>query len=297
MENKNNLNDIEEDKNLYAFQLDDEYDAEKDEDLPTKYELTEELIYGEKEAKQIVKDIYKDMKFVYGRYFPAVFSKSAKFALALVQILFFTFGIAWIILCILYKAYFFIIPVFVLYGLVVYAHFYAEKEEREVWWFKWKKKTITIYKILNTVGKGNILVYINNQCDYMYNAKNGQWQKNKKFVCMDSRLMFKHLNGFLHIDKKENDEIEIYACNPDIMSNETKSKYKSASLTLQHNVPKLLIYWPGYNMAIKKQTLPQHFEFLEINTNRYAEIPKSFIDFCKEQGIEPLEENEHLHYV
>ena len=182
MDNNNNLNDIEEDKNLYAFQLDDEYDAEKDEDLPTKYELTEELIYGEKEAKQIVKDIYKDMKFVYGRYFPAVFSKSAKFALALVQILFFTFGIAWIILCILYKAYFFIIPVFVLYGLVVYAHFYAEKEEREVWWFKWKKKTITIYKILNTVGKGNILVYINNQCDYMYNAKNGQWQKNKKFV-------------------------------------------------------------------------------------------------------------------
>ena len=80
-------------------------------------------------------------------------------------------------------------------------------------------------------------------------------------------------------------------------TNETKSKYKSASLTLQHNVPKLLIYWPGYNMAIKKQTLPQHFEFLEINTNRYAEIPKSFIDFCKEQGIEPLEENEHLHYV
>ncbi len=35
----------------------------------------------------------------------------------------------------------------------------------------------------------------------------------------------------------------------------------------------------------------------EINTNRYVEIPKSFIDFCKEQGIEPPEECEHLHYV
>ncbi len=297
MDNNNNLNDIEEDKNLYAFQLDDEYDSEKDEDLPTKYELTEDLIYGSKEAKQIVKDTYKDMKFVYGRYFPAVFSKSAKFALALVQILFFTFGIAWIILCILYKAYFFIIPVFGLYGLAIYAHFYAEKEEREVWWFKWKKKTITIYKILNTVGKGNVLIYINNQCDYMYNAKKGQWQKNKKFVCMDSRLMFKHLNGFLHIDKKENNEIEIYACNPDRMSNKTKSKYKSASLTLQNNVPKLLVYWPDYDIAAHQWPVPQHFEFLEINTDRYVEIPKSFIDFCKEQGIEPPEECEHLHYV
>ncbi len=297
MENKNNLNDIEEDKNLYAFQLDDEYDPETDEDLPTKYELTEELIYGEKEAKQIVKDIYKDMKFVYGRYFPAVFSKLAKFEFLFLQVFFFLGGIAFIALCVLNKIYFLTIFSLVFFGFVVFLHFYAEKEEREVWWFKWKKKTITIYKILNTIGKGNILVYINNQYNYVYDDKKGQWQKNKKLNCMDSRLMFKHLNGFLHIDKKENDEIEIYACNPDRMSNKTKSKYKSASLTLQNNVPKLLVCWPDYDIVAHKWPVPKHFEFLEINTNRYAEIPKSFIDFCKEQGIEPLEENEHLHYV
>ena len=42
---------------------------------------------------------------------------------------------------------------------------------------------------------------------------------------------------------------------------------------------------------------PKLIKNIEINTNRYAEIPKSFIDFCKEQGIEPPEECEHLHYV
>ena len=47
----------------------------------------------------------------------------------------------------------------------------------------------------------------------------------------------------------------------------------------------------------KKNNRTNPIKNIEINTNRYAEIPKSFIDFCKEQGIEPLEENEHLHYV
>ncbi|MDE7079659.1 MAG: hypothetical protein K2O95_06055, partial [Clostridia bacterium] len=41
----------------------------------------------------------------------------------------------------------------------------------------------------------------------------------------------------------------------------------------------------------------ERFEFIEINTNRYVEIPKSFITFCQVEGIEPLVENEHLHYV
>ena len=41
---KEDLIDIEEDKDLYDFQLDDEYDWNTDEDLDAKYELTEELI-------------------------------------------------------------------------------------------------------------------------------------------------------------------------------------------------------------------------------------------------------------
>ncbi len=296
MENKNNLNDIEEDKNLYAFQLDDEYDPETDEDLPTKYELTDELIYGEKEAKQIVKDTYKDMKFVYGMHLPNFFSKWSKFPFLLIELLFPIGSIVWSIICIINKLYLFLPPVIILIGLSIFAHFYSEQEKREVWWFKWKGKTITIYKILNTIGRGNIIVYINNKCDWIYNVKTGQWAKNKKFNCMDSRLMFKHLNGFLNMEKKQNGDVEIYACN-DMSSNDTKSKYKSASLTLANGIPKLIIHWPGYNMAYRKNEFPQHFEFLEINTNRYAEIPKSFIDFCKEQGIEPPEECEHLHYV
>ena len=171
MDNNNNLNDIEEDKNLYAFQLDDEYDPETDEDLPTKYELTDELIYGEKEAKQIVKDTYKDMKFVYGMHLPNFFSKWSKFPFLLIELLFPIGSIVWSIICIINKLYLFLPPVIILIGLSIFAHFYSEQEKREVWWFKWKGKTITIYKILNTIGRGNIIVYINNKCDWIYNGK------------------------------------------------------------------------------------------------------------------------------
>ena len=65
----------------------------------------------------------------------------------------------------------------------------------------------------------------------------------------------------------------------------------------ENNIPKIIEYWPESSVMGWRLLKSQRFEFLEINTNRYAEIPKSFIDFCKEQGIEPPEECEHLHYV
>ena len=125
MDNKNNLNDIEEDKNLYAFQLDDEYDPETDEDLPTKYELTDELIYGEKEAKQIVKDIYKDMKFVYGRYNDSNYARQSKIGGYIVETAFLLGSIFVLALAIMWRIYIIILPaMWLLIGdVIIYLYF------------------------------------------------------------------------------------------------------------------------------------------------------------------------------
>ncbi len=292
MDNNNNLNDIEEDKNLYAFQLDDEYDPETDEDLPTKYELTEELIYGEKEAKQIVKDIYKDLQFVYGKFYPSYFDKWVKFVSWLIQIVI-LLGSGFMLFIAFYTEQYFCVALSIislLAGLIT--HFYFQQEKREVWWYKWEGKTIVVQKILNKLGRGNIIVHMNKSYDWVFKVKQDQWTQNHRSLnVLDNRLMFNRFKGEIFLEKKNNEQLEIYTY-------DNKSpKSKSVFLILKNNTPKIIEYYPGYDVGKRKSIYNQKFEFLEINTDRYVEIPKSFIDFCKEQGIEPPEECEHLHYV
>lgn len=296
MENKNNLNDIEEDKNLYAFQLDDEYDAEKDEDLPTKYELTEDLIYGSKEAKQIVKDIYKDMKFVYGRYNDSNYARQSKIGGYIVETAFLLGSIFVLALAIMWRIYIIILPaMWLLIGDVI-IYLYFKKKFKMVWWYKCGRKTATIYQYDDPFRKGDIIIHVNDNYSWRYNNKNGEWSKSNRYF-MDARLLFKYLNGYLEMNTLENGQTEIYTCNPTSADSNKRTNVKSASLIIENNIPKIIEYWPESSVMGWRLLKSQRFEFLEINTNRYAEIPKSFIDFCKEQGIEPLEENEHLHYV
>ncbi len=288
---KDDLIDIEEDKDLYDFQLDDEYDWNTDEDLDAKYELTEELIYGSKEAKQIVKDTYANFDFVYGKYYPnGLKGNFEKFILLPIKILMLMGSIFGIIFCtIINPLYLQAIPFLGMIVMVGIVHYFLQEEVREVWWYKWNGKTVTIYKILNRRGKNNLIVYINKNYDWIYNVNKKEWKANRKYECMDSRLLFKYLTGFLFIDKKEYDEVEVYACNNDSIYGGKTSKYKSCSLTLKRGVPKHITKWTS--------NVSERFEFLEVNTSKCAEIPKSFIEFCEQEGIEYPEENEHLHYV
>ena len=45
-------------------------DPDTGEELPEQYELNENIIQGDVDAKQIVKDTYKNIKSIYGRYIP-----------------------------------------------------------------------------------------------------------------------------------------------------------------------------------------------------------------------------------
>ncbi len=49
--------------------------------------------------------------------------------------------------------------------------------------------------------------------------------------------------------------------------------------------------------GLSKRWTMQYLRIYETNVIHCMEIPKSFIDFCKSQGIDPPEECEHLHYV
>ena len=114
---------------------------------------------------------------------------------------------------------------------------------------------------------------------------------------MDTRLLFKHLNGKLRIENHKNGDVEIYTRNPqkDSVRNR-EANQKSARLVIKEGVPNYVEHWYSSHER-GRSNVSERFEFLESNTDRYVEIPKSFITFCQIQGIEPLEENDHLHYV
>lgn len=41
----------------------------------------------------------------------------------------------------------------------------------------------------------------------------------------------------------------------------------------------------------------EQIKFLEINSERVAQIPKSFLKFCEQAEIEPPKESEYLRYI
>ena len=114
---------------------------------------------------------------------------------------------------------------------------------------------------------------------------------------MDARLLFKHLNGKLRMQNHKNGDVEIYTRNPSLYSfDNEEAKQKSARILISDGSPNYVEHW--YDSAEQgRSNVSERFEFLEINSDRYVEIPKSFITFCQLQGIEQLEENEHLRYV
>ena len=75
-----------------------------------------------------------------------------------------------------------------------------------------------------------------------------------------------------------------------------EANQKSARLVIKDDLPYYIEYFHSSHEQGRSDA-SERFRFVEINTDRCVEIPKSFLTFCQENGIEPLVENEHLHYV
>ncbi|MDE7070730.1 MAG: hypothetical protein K2O86_01985 [Clostridia bacterium] len=295
-------NNEEYDKELDYLDLNDELDQEGNV-LPEKTELTEDLICGDKEAKKAVESIYKSLDFAYGIYEPHHLLGALKYLSYSISILFFLTSIFLVVYMLVIRIDQSQIPMIVapailclFFGLFSMYFFIIRDKSKKVWWYKDSRKTVAIYKSARKSEESDIIIYVNKNYQYRYYQKKQEWKKNKS-QCMDTRLLFKHLNGKLRIENHKNGDVEIYTRNPqrDSLSNR-EANQKSARLVIKDGVPNYVEHWYSSHER-GRSNVSERFEFIEINTDRYVEIPKSFITFCQIHGIEPLEENQYLRYV
>lgn len=81
-----------------------------------------------------------------------------------------------------------------------------------------------------------------------------------------------------------------------------KNKERRAKLDkLEQAIDEELSYdtyedYPDENGRSRAQNSEQ-IEFLEINSERVVQLPKSFLKFCEQAEIEPPKESERLRYI
>ncbi len=241
----------------------------------------------------IIKEQYDNIQFLYGRYNPNHFRFGAKFIVfgtlsAIIPLTYFLIKellkdiINWQI-CICFAAFIFAWSI----GGVIFLNMLYGKSKK-VYFYKNKNKTITIYKYYF---KKKLAVGYGETC-FEFDYKNKNWH-NSIDKHMGANLMFPFINWNTKLKKRlfsiiikvyhqlEGWEVADFRLN----------RFKSNKLRSMNH------YSLTTSLPVRRSAAYERLKIKEINTNRYVEIPKSFIDFCKEQGIEPPEECEHLHYV
>lgn len=257
---ENNVNDM----------LDEENKSIELEENPTSLAL---------DLKTLVKETYDKIDFAYGIYNPRAVSFFHPILCFLYFSVIFTFAFSFVVLYLngIYpwgvSLWWLVVGCFIAYILC--------GKKYEIYFYKCKGKTVTIY-----CRKGNFVVYFNKKQVFQY--KNGQWSKITNWDgATDNKLLFSRIKGDLEIKSKKG-KMEIAR----------QDRYGGIEF-VDDNLSAIW-YCPVVKVGMVKDIHSSNYaevKVLEINTERYVEIPKSFVDFCKEQGIAPLAENEHLHYV
>ena len=248
-------------------------DPDTGEELPEQYELNEKIIQGNADASKIVKDTYKNIKSFYGQYC-SHYSKwydwyYIVFYIAILGTIAMTIGIT-------IATNKFPYLVFILFAFYIFIIFICKFSFKyDFIFYKTKRKTVVVYKRKNIITS-------------LFKFKFNKWKKEYDGgQILGSRPVFSKVVGKLSMKKKK-DKLKIVSGKGD------------AYLEFKNNQLVSMAYRPIAKYDLNCDTHTSYWQKIfinEINTNRYVEIPKSFIDFCKEQGIEPPEECEHLHYV
>lgn len=279
--------------------LDDEKDAVTGEVSPDEDpHLDEALIGGEAEAKALIRNVYNNLSCVVGEYYGSyshpLFNIIAWLIPLTVLVGFYSYGIISAVRgeFTLFTA-FIVIACTAVMGTIMYS---LRKDKITVWWWKEKNRTVSVYKMEKGKYKGDVIVYVNRKYMWRYVKKLDKWEINGLDL-MGSRLFFSKLNGELRSKKLKNGKVRIGAYKrEDRLLDLRGKKHETASIVLKDGVPL-------YIENVERSTVPnraaryERFYFKEINSDVSVSLPKSFRDFCEENVIEPLEENERLYYV
>lgn len=282
--------------------IEKELKYDKDEDYPDKYELNEKLILGDEYAKKTVIDTYKNINTLYGFFNPAATSLGMDIFLYVVMTLINLAAIAFTIVLFVRQSKNSAFACVITLGFFLLTYLILKmtrSQKMYVNMFKEEGKNILIYKHEK---KDIYIVYLGKNQIYRYEDE--EWHKITARECFDGRsmggrLLFQHLCGELIVKKHKKGVIEIYCRNRACFEYKIKPIYgNSANFFIKDGKPWRVDYYPPYYSAGRVRAQQSvRLDFLEINTDRVAEIPKSFLKFCEKEGIEPLQENEHLRYI
>lgn len=300
---------VEDELNLYLDIFYENTNRETGEELPEKFELTDDIIKGDAKAVELVKDTYKDINTLHGVFYPAY---KALIQRLIVTIPFFLASLVCLITSIVLiitdapnrsddegnRWGLFVVCLFV--GIVIW--FISGRQTKlEVWYEKFNGRSMAVYKNL----KDNaITVYLGRDMAYKYSEEEGEWVQIEHEYYMDSRLLFSRFVGRLNLKELKNGNIEVYVKNPLTLNEATKLKSfraKSARMVLKENKLKSIEYYPIERIWSKggkreRVNQPQILSVLDINNDFVFEIPKSFISYCEEQGIE-LPQSNRINYI
>lgn len=270
-------------------------DCEKDETI--------ESYKSKDEVKGLVKDVYKNIKTLYGIYDPNHTSKFVRMLLIVsIGIIFVGIPIGFIIWNTITHKFEWWID-FVILGFIAFASFFiisflkdflSAKFKAYVFFYKVGERTITIYK---QIKNKHITIYLSKKKVFR-KYKNGDW---KEIIYNEDEMMGKDLlfsklkSGFnRHLDymERKNGEQIVYVYNKEL-------RKRTTIMTFQDGVLKSLEHCKLYydNEAKLRINAVDLLTVLEINTMRSCDLPKSFLEFCDSNEIEFLKENECIYFI
>lgn len=277
--------------------IDEELLYDTDENYPDKYELNEDLITGDSYARNTVIDTYNNMNSMYGIFLSSHHKYNILFFI--VPVILNIASLAMLIAMLIKGSESAVFALVIEVGFLFLGYFaikFAKGKKFYVYMYKEDGKNVIIYKHPK---KDMYVVYLgkNQICLYEYE----EWHEIAFPYHVGGRLLFQYLCGELIVKEHRSGVVEIYCRNRAFFEFKGRSRYeKSADLLIKNGKPWRINYYdemfPGKYGRSRAQNSEQ-IEFLEINSERVAQIPKSFLKFCEQAEIEPPKESEYLRYI
>lgn len=166
----------------------------------------------------------------------------------------------------------------------------------QMFYYRIGNKSVAVY--WKKKNKNYIIINFGSKKQFKYYIKERIWEECDEELS-SRKLYFNHLKDNISVKKSKKGITTIIARN-----NTKHPKWITAKLNLtEDNTPidiefsRTVVGYSSRGFNKTEYTCTNRIEFVEINSDRFIEIPKSFVTFCAKNDIDAPEENEFLHYV
>lgn len=292
------LDEEEFDEEQYYEIDDDDLDEEMDNDSEEE-DFEQQLVdLPNEDIRKIVLDCYKNVDNFYGLYYEHYHSKTFQWTCK---------GIA---ICIALALWCFLVPfiikvdfnIWVLLFVAVWtvmmlvmAFFYPKNHPIHILYYKQNGNPVFLYWDIKN--KQYYIINYGQKKKLKYFIQLNEWNKCSSGDIAPKKMYFDQLKGNLKLHQIDRNK-QLITC----YTKKDRRLKKSGSLMIENDKPvfiECIVYRTGYTSNFVKRKFPcnRRIDFVEFNTNKCINLPKSLIRYCKKKKIEPPEESDFLHLV